>query len=327
MLGIVASYPIPASAGVLSFLFEGAKKVVIDTTGSSANAQTMAILQATPSADPTARGGGDTTIVDESALLPDSGPLGTRADIEDSPATSDQISIYTVHRGDTLSAIARMFGVSVNTIIWANDLKGSIVEGQNLVILPISGVQYTIKAGDTVQKIAEKFKASAQEVAVFNGIALDEKLAEGDTIIIPDGELAAPPKSGAVPGRKPRVYGVGGPLIPGYYIRPISGGRKTQGIHGYNGVDLAASVGAPIYAAAGGTVIISRYGGYNGGYGNYVVIAHPNGTQTLYAHMITTAIQAGASVAQGQIIGYVGSTGRSTGPHLHFEIRGAANPF
>jgi murein DD-endopeptidase MepM/ murein hydrolase activator NlpD len=102
---------------------------------------------------------------------------------------------------------------------------------------------------------------------------------------------------------------------------------RTQGIHGYNGVDLAAGVGTPILAAAGGEVIVAKGSGWNGGYGNYVVIKHPNGTQTLYAHMSSTAISSGAQVSGGEVIGYVGNTGRSTGSHLHFEVRGAKNPF
>ena len=117
------------------------------------------------------------------------------------------------------------------------------------------------------------------------------------------------------------------PTYSGYYLRPISGGTRTQGIHGFNAVDLAASVGTPIMASASGKVIISKNSGWNGGYGNYIVIEHPNGTQTLYAHASKVIVFSGQSVVQGQVIGYVGSTGRSTGAHVHFEIRGAKNPF
>jgi murein DD-endopeptidase MepM/ murein hydrolase activator NlpD len=123
------------------------------------------------------------------------------------------------------------------------------------------------------------------------------------------------------------LRGTGGPDLPGYYIRPVYGGTISQGLHGYNGVDLAAPRGTTIVAAAGGNVIIARGSGWNGGYGNYVVISHPNGTQTLYAHLNSVATYEGAQVEQGQLIGYSGSTGKSTGPHLHFEVRGAKNPF
>jgi murein DD-endopeptidase MepM/ murein hydrolase activator NlpD len=98
-------------------------------------------------------------------------------------------------------------------------------------------------------------------------------------------------------------------------------------LHGHNGIDLAAPVGTPVLASAGGKVIVSRMGGYNGGYGIYVVISHSNGTQTLYAHLNANWVSVGEEVVQGQVIGTVGRTGRVTGPHLHFEVRGAKNPF
>ena len=113
----------------------------------------------------------------------------------------------------------------------------------------------------------------------------------------------------------------------GELIRPIIGGRKTQGLHGHNGIDLGAPVGTQVLASGDGRVILAKSGGYNGGYGNYVAIAHPNGTQTLYGHLSAIFVVQGQSVAQGETIGKVGSTGRSTGPHLHFEVRGAVNPF
>jgi murein DD-endopeptidase MepM/ murein hydrolase activator NlpD len=118
------------------------------------------------------------------------------------------------------------------------------------------------------------------------------------------------------------------PAVSGYFGNPLNGaGRLSQGLHGHNGVDLSAPAGTPIYAAASGTATtVKSDGGYNSGYGNYVVISHPNGTSTLYAHMSSVAIAAG-SVSKGQVIGYVGRTGIATGNHLHFEVRGAQNPF
>jgi murein DD-endopeptidase MepM/ murein hydrolase activator NlpD len=114
----------------------------------------------------------------------------------------------------------------------------------------------------------------------------------------------------------------------GYYMAPLAHYIETQGIHGYNGVDLAAPVGTPIMASAAGEVIVAKASGYNGGYGGYVVIQHSNGSQTLYAHQSRVGVSVGESVSQGEVIGYVGSTGRSTGAHLHFEIRnGVRNPF
>jgi murein DD-endopeptidase MepM/ murein hydrolase activator NlpD len=115
--------------------------------------------------------------------------------------------------------------------------------------------------------------------------------------------------------------------LGGFFIWPVGGGVKTQGLHGYNGIDIGAPKGTPIYASAGGVVIVSRDSGWNGGYGEYVVIAHDNGVQTLYGHMSRVVAQAGTHVDQGDIIGYIGQTGKATGPHLHFEVRGAKNPF
>jgi len=101
----------------------------------------------------------------------------------------------------------------------------------------------------------------------------------------------------------------------------------SQGLHGHNAVDLAIGIGNPIDAAADGTVIIAKTGGWNGGYGNYVVISHSNGTETLYAHAEKLFVTPGEQVTQGEEIAKIGVTGETTGPHLHFEVRGAANPF
>jgi murein DD-endopeptidase MepM/ murein hydrolase activator NlpD len=111
------------------------------------------------------------------------------------------------------------------------------------------------------------------------------------------------------------------------FIHPVPGAVRTQGIHGNNGVDFAAGHGTTIRAAAAGEVIVSKSSGWNGGYGQYVVIRHNNGTQTLYAHFSENYVGVGAYVAQGEAIGAMGNTGRSTGTHLHFEVRGARNPF
>ena len=197
-----------------------------------------------------------------------------------------------------------------------------IKEGQELVILPISGVRHVVKNGDTLKSLATKYKADLEDILSYNSLPADAKINVGDVVIIPDGVISAAQTSLARTSGS-QTY----PVYSGFYLRPIVGGRKTQGIHGNNGVDLAAPTGTPILASADGKVIISRTGGYNGGYGLYVVVSHANGTQTLYAHMSKNNVSVGQSVEQGQVIGAVGSTGKSTGPHVHFEIRGAKNPF
>ena len=287
----------------------------------------MQLLKPAMNVNPSAaRGGGDITIVDDSALMPEEGPSGTIADIE-KPKNST-ISTYVVRPGDTLGEIAEMFEVSASTILWANDLprNAKLQIGQKLTILPVTGVRYTVKKGDTLASIARKYGADADEIMSFNGI--EGTFAAGDEIIIPDGELPAAAPARASGSGTVRL-GVSGTSIQiGYYLRPLTGGIKSQGVHGYNGVDLAAPRGTPILASAAGEVIIAKGSGWNGGYGSYIVVQHPNGSQTLYAHASSVAISAGASVTQGQVIGYVGSTGKSTGSHLHFEIRnGIRNPF
>lgn len=323
--------PTVASAGFFS-LSSLLQKITPQASASSEaqNSQTLRLLEPATNLDPNPSvGGGDVAVVDDSALVPQDGPSGTAADIGAKPPSS-AVSVYVVRPGDNLSTIAEMFDVSVNTIKWANDLQGkSIQPGQELVILPISGVYHMVKAGDTVASLAKKYNAEEDEIREHNDI--DGSLAAGTKILIPNGTvtsaLAPKPavkKTGSGAGA---TISAGGPAISGYYGWPVAGGVVTQGVHGYNGIDIGAPSGTPIYAAAGGTVVVARASGYNGGYGNYVVVQHANGTQTLYAHMTTVVATMGAPVAKGEQIGTVGNTGRSTGNHLHFEVRGAANPF
>lgn len=270
----------------------------------------------------------DLSFADDSALIPAVGPLGNIAEAQE--AKSNRITTYTVREGDTLSEIARAFHISSATLIWANDIKriDTIKPGQVLVILPITGVQYTVKRGDTIGGIVKRFGGDKEEIIQINRLPADGTLTAGETILIPNGELRV---AQSAPSALPRnittpSFGFQQDLT-GYYVRPIIGGRKTQGLHGYNGVDLANSCDASVRASAPGNVIIARAAGWNGGYGRYVVIDHPNDTQTLYAHLGNVSVGTGWHIAQGQQIGTVGSSGLTTGCHLHFEIRGAKNPF
>lgn len=266
-------------------------------------------------------------VLDDSAILPMHSPLydGTSTvDLIPETIDEDQIYLYTVRGGDTIGDVSKMYGVSTNTILWANDLspKSFLKAGQILVILPVNGVKYTIKNGDTVESIAKKFKSHTEDITRYNNLE-DRKLAVGTEIIIPDGEMA--PSASTVTTSYPASANG---LILGYFIRPVPSGIKTQNLHGHNGIDIGAPIGTPIRAAADGKVILARVGGWGGGYGNYVIIQHPNGMQTLYGHMNRVDVSAGDSVSQGNIIGTVGNTGNSSGPHLHIEIhkKGGANP-
>ena len=335
-----------------------------DTTNASAqvlNSQNVPLLAAAINVDPHAPvGGGDITVVDGTSLMSDEGPSGTAADIGTSQHQNSQISVYTVRPGDTLSGIAAMFDVTAKTIIGANDIKNGVIQpGQTLIILPITGVQHTVVKGDTLASLAKDFNSDAHDIASYNSLADGAALTVGDTLIIPNGEATTvvsgstgdssattPAKSTTTKpkaaitthakviakiasGKSTEPYlGGSGPALDGYFAWPLAGGIVTQGLHGWNAVDIGAPKGTPIYAAADGTVLIAKTGGgWNGGYGNYVVISHSNGTETLYAHMSVVLVSPGDTVGQGDTIGKVGMTGMATGNHLHFEVRGAENPF
>lgn len=235
---------------------------------------------------------------------------------------------YTVETGDTLSSIALKFAISTDTIRWANDSKGDAIKpGQTLKILPVTGVEYKVKSGDTLESVAKKFSAEQQPILdfPFNDIPDDLSLKVGQLLIIPDG---TPPEAKAPP--KPRIqpqYLAQGPGSPafsapsgGIFIWP-AGGNLTQYFSWYHpGIDIANRSGPGIAASDGGRIIVAGWPD-SSGYGNRVVIDHGNGYTSLYAHMSNVYVSAGDTVSRGQLIGQMGSTGRSTGTHLHLEIR------
>lgn len=324
-----------AQARTSSYLFDKFIKSGSDTTTSvrieSQNSQTIAFLEGVVNFDTNkATGGGDITM-DDQALSSEVGPSGTIVDIESS-SRQGKVSLYVVRSGDTIEQIAKMFDVTVNTILWANDLPrgAGLRGGQHLVILPIDGIQHVVKKGDSLKEIAKKYKGDIDEILEFNNITVDQKLSVGDVVIVPNGKEVAVAKSGNTGGSRAKVIATY-PSFGGYYTHPVPEGHKTQGVHGYNGVDYGAPIGTPVYSAAEGSVIVSRFqtlsNPWFGGYGNYIVIEHPNGTQTLYGHLSAVYTPMGAHVDKGQLIGEVGNTGKSTGAHLHFEVRGAKNPF
>jgi murein DD-endopeptidase MepM/ murein hydrolase activator NlpD len=315
-----AFFPNTVEAGIFSVIYGDKAAAQSQIAQNVPNSQNMAVLKAVVNSNPSPSLNDHTILASENALVAEIGPAGTASEIDDL-TTSTEISIYVVRKGDTLSEIAEMFNVSVNTIVWANDISRNtaLKEGQTLIILPVTGIRHTVKKGDTIQTIVKKYKGDLDEVLEFNDLSINTPLKVGQTIIIPDAEMTSVqrPSGNATT-----------PSYANYYMRPITGGRKSQGLHGHNGVDLAAPVGTPIYASAGGTVIASiSNGGWNGGYGNYIIISHPNGTQTLYSHNQTNFVKVGDKVNKGDLIGKIGMTGKTTGPHIHFEIRGAKNPF
>lgn len=258
------------------------------------------------------------------------------------------ISIYEVKSGDTLGSIAKLFNVSKNTIIWANNLVDQKIKlGQTLLIFPMNGIEYKVNFGGTVYDIAKKYNADPNEIAEYNGISVNKVLEKGDVLFIPNAEMqieVAEEKENTKQPSKPSIKNIvkstikniaekiiktGEKLNTGYYILPVSGCIKTQGLHGPYGtaVDYGCKVGTKVVASAGGSIIRASEHGYNGGYGDVVIISHPNNTQTIYAHLSKVFVSIGEKVNQGEIVGETGNTGLSTGPHIHFETRGISNPF
>ncbi|MAQ77024.1 hypothetical protein CL684_00630 [Candidatus Campbellbacteria bacterium] len=232
----------------------------------------------------------------------------------------DGIVIYVVQEGDTLSEIAEQFDVSVNTIIWENGNSKNIKPGQELRILPVTGVRHTIQKGDTFGKIANLYDVEIEDITVFNDIDAT-KLVPGKKIIVPNGVLRAIRSTSSGSSISTSVAVSTSNANKGAYIRPAQGRGSSKfgprsGRYHY-GIDIAASTGTPIVAAASGRVIKTSCGS---GYGKCLIVEHDNGTRSLYAHASKLYVGVGAYVVQGQKIAAIGSTGRSTGPHLHFEI-------
>ena len=257
------------------------------------------------------------------------------------------IIVYTVQPGDNVFLIARRFGLSQDTIVWANDELAAdpdqLSVGQKLNILPVDGVLHTVKAGETLTGIAQRYQVDLQKIIGYaaNGIQNPEALTVGQQLIIPGGikpapKPSAPAKSASV--AQPAVASGGALMIPaGAPATPVEApaatfiwptkGMISQSFGKYHGaIDIASNQSPPILAAADGTV---TFAGWSGGLGNAIQIDHGNGFVTTYGHLKSIAVHAGQAVKQGQQIGVMGSTGHSTGPHLHFIVQyrgGILNP-
>ena len=317
--------PLTVHANLFSDIFEAERATASNEPVQLEGPSDVTLLSAQQNPDPIGGKGGADLIIDENALV-STGPVGAD-DIAAQNNQSGEIRVYTVRPGDALSQVAEMFGVTSNTIMWANDISKStgIQPGDTLVILPIVGVRHIVKSGDTISTIASKYEGDADEILSYNQLASASDISVGDTLIIPGGELHSAPVKSPSKGSKNNSSGGGGGGAG--FSHPAPGSVKTQGIHGYNAVDLAGSMGSAIGAAAAGEVIVAKSSGWNGGYGNYIVVKHNNGTQTLYSHLSSLSVGVGNYVEQGETIGGMGNTGKSTGTHVHFEVRGGRNPF
>jgi len=236
---------------------------------------------------------------------------------------------YIVENGDNAYKIAAKFGISVNTLLWANNLRSGVLlkPGQELIILPISGVRHLVQKGDSLNSIAKKYQASVSEIISFNNLKDETDIKIGQELIIPNGVLPTSVSLAEENGLRPMTVDISSwPTLKNFFSFPVKGGWNTGILHYYNAVDIVNSCGSPIYAAADG-IVVTALKGWNGGYGNYIKIQHFNGTLTLYAHLGDIYVQEGERVAQNQVIGTMSDTGHATGCHLHFEVRGAQNPF
>jgi murein DD-endopeptidase MepM/ murein hydrolase activator NlpD len=232
-----------------------------------------------------------------------------------------EIVTYVVQAGDTTESIAEQFGLEPTTIMWSNPAIEKAPDllkvGQSLVILPIDGVYHTVEEGDTLEQLAEDYKVSVKDIieCPFNDIPHDQELDDGDKVIVPGGTKPYERRevttyAGSVPENA-----VGN----GIFSWPASGHISQGYWYGHRAIDIANAVGTAIVASDAGYV--SFAGWTDIGYGYLVVVDHANGYQTYYAHLSDIYVIEGQAVEAGKVIAAMGSTGNSTGPHLHFEVR------
>lgn len=265
-----------------------------------------------------------------SASISPSAVLNTAVDITNVDTSTTEslkprrdVENYTVKSGDTISSIAKQYGVDSESINYLNDFTNTeVLRPKDVVkIPPVSGVIVTVKKGDTIETLAKKYGLPSSQSIVdwpYNSFANDETftLTAGQTLVLPGGKA---PEAIIVP-IAPRT--VSSPTLfaggSGRFVWPTNG-TITQYFSWYHQADdIANSIGTPIVAADAGRVVTVLY--QNHDYGYHVIIDHGNGYRTLYGHMSRIDVSEGQNVGRGQQIGLMGSTGRSTGPHLHFEI-------
>lgn len=247
-----------------------------------------------------------------------------------------EIIVHEVGDGETTSTIAARHGVSTNSILWSNGISASdvIKAGDILVIPPVTGLVHKVQSGDTISSIAKKYDADASAVVEQNSIGNGEVLKIGQELIVPDGRIPTPAPRPSVVASAPNTTRSAAPAPAANTSRPSSASGfiwptpAVRGISQYfgwrhTGIDIPNRSLPAVHASKAGVVTFS---GWLGGYGKLVIVDHGGGVTTYYAHLNQQYVAQGAHVSQGQAIGQLGSTGRSTGPHLHFEIRMNGRP-
>lgn len=224
------------------------------------------------------------------------------------PAPVDQVRIHTVTAGETLSGIANYYDIDVETLISANpQMEDAIYPGDELTVLPSRGLLHTVEAEDTLWRISNLYGVAVGQIMGANH-KTNELLSIGEKIFVPGGRYRAAESSSRA-GNIRFSWPAAGELSSPF-------GYRWGRVH--TGIDIANDVGTPIGAARGGRVAFT---GWQGGYGYTIVIEHSNEYSTLYGHLDSFAVSPGQYIQAGQVIGYMGDTGNSTGPHLHFEVR------
>lgn len=230
-----------------------------------------------------------------------------------------ELSSYTVRKGDSIGAIARRFGLSVDTLVGMNGVKSakSLGVGVELKIPNMDGIIYKVAKGDSLGSIAKRYKVGITDLADANDLGT-AVLVPGQSVFIPGAKLPQAELKRFL--GESVVWPVRGAISSyyGYRSDPFSGTRRFHAA-----IDIVANSGTPIKAPMDGRVADV---GYNSVYGNYIILSHADGMQSLFGHMSSTAVKIGKTVAQGAVIGFVGNTGYSTGPHLHFGLFKRGSP-
>ena len=252
------------------------------------------------------------------------------ADYLDFGFGKNQIEEYEVQPGDALSFIASDYGVSVQSIIWANNLTNinTISPGQILRIPPVTGVIHKVKKGDTIGSIAKKYGVAPDKILAFNDRKEGQPLDIDEELIVPNGQIKS---TFIAPSGNANAKRFSYLPDSGDYFKVPTQGRISQWLHGRNGIDIAAPCGTNIYAPADAVVAIADSSGYNGGFGIFTKLIHPNApggiqAESVLAHLSKLLVKTGDSVKKGDLIAKMGSTGRSTGCHLHWEVHGFKHP-